>query len=150
MADISYLKRVCSSDFIEDDRKRLFQEIFLTDTIGKDIRSVLQGKTFNIYGVPWDENWVTESAKYFGGKNRPNKSFDIDVYIIGPKISWSQMLNITKTANVSITIKYEDLHWHLKKEFADYPSEDWELNSFIENKVEEIKQGKRQAKRLAK
>lgn len=150
MADISYLKRVCSSDFIEDDRKRLFQEIFLTDTIGKDIRSVLQGKTFNIYGVPWDENWVTESAKYFGGKNRPNKSFDIDVYIIGPKISWSQMLNITKTTNVSITIKYEDLHWHLKKEFADYPSEDWELNSFIENKVEEIKQAKRQAKRLAK
>ena len=42
MADISYLKRVRSSDYFEDERKKLFQEIVLTDTIGRDIRSFLQ------------------------------------------------------------------------------------------------------------
>lgn len=150
MADISYLKRVRSSDYFENERKKLFQEIVLTDTIGKDIRSFLQDKSFNTYGVPQSEKWITESAKYFGGKNCPNKSFDIDVYIIGPEISWNQMLNIIRAANSSIAIKYEDLHWLLKKEFADCPSEDWELDSFVEHKVEELERVERQAKRLAK
>ena len=60
------------------------------------------------------------------------------------------MLNIIRAANSSIDIKYEDLHWHLKKEFADCPSEDWELDSFVEHKVEELERVERQAKRLAK
>lgn len=115
MADISYLKRVRSSDYFEDERKKLFQEIVLTDTIGKDIRSFLQDKSFNTYGVPWSEKWITESAKYFGGKDCPNKSFDIDVFIIGPEISLNQMLNISEAATVSIAIKYDDLLWHLKR-----------------------------------
>lgn len=149
MADISYLKRVRSSDYFEDERRKLFQEIVLTETIGKDIRSFLQNKTFNTYGVPWSEKWITESAKYFGGKNRPTKSFDIDVYIIGPEISWNQMLNITKATAVSITIKYEDLHWHLKKEFADCPSNTRELDLFVEHKVEEKERAEQQAKSLA-
>lgn len=109
MADISYLKRVRSSDYFENGRKKLFQEIVLTDTIGKDIRSFLQDKSFNTYGVPWSEKWITESAKYFGGKDCPNKSFDIDVFIIGPEISLNQMLNISEAATVSIAIKYDDL-----------------------------------------
>ena len=59
--------------------------------------------------MPWSEKWITESAKYFGGKDCPNKSFDIDVFIIGPEISLNQMLNISEAATVSIAIKYDDL-----------------------------------------
>lgn len=149
MADISYLKRVRSSDYFEDERKKLFQEIVLADTIGRDIRSFLQNKTFNTYGVPWSEKWITESAKYFGGRNCPNKSFDIDVYIIGPEISLNQMFNITKAADVSIAIKYNELLWHLKKEFADCPSNIRELDLFVEHKVEEKERAEQQAKSLA-
>lgn len=150
MADISYLKRVRSSDYFEDERKKLFQEIVLTDTIGKDIRSFLQDKSFNTYGVPWSEKWITESAKYFGGKDCPNKSFDIDVFIIGPEISLNQMLNISEAATVSIAIKYDDLLWHLKKEFDNCPTNTRELDPFVEHKLEEKERAEQLAKKLAK
>ncbi len=150
MADISYLKRVRSSDYFEDERKKLFQKIVLTDTIGKDIRSFLQDKSFNTYGVPWSEKWITESAKYFGGKDCPNKSFDIDVFIIGPEISLNQMLNISEAATVSIVIKYDDLLWHLKKEFDNCPANTHELDPFIEHKLEEKERAEQLANNTAK
>lgn len=67
MADVSYLKESLGSQCFNNDRLRIFAKVDLTDTIGKDIRGFLEGKKLRCLGVPLDEGWVVDAAKYFGG-----------------------------------------------------------------------------------
>lgn len=148
MADTSYLKRIWESSYCESERKSSFRRIVVTDTIGKDIRDFLTDKEFRIYGAYSESSWISLAAKYFGGKNRPYKWDNLDVYIIGPEITSSELIHVLYSTNRNtIVIKYEDIRWHIEKEFPDCKSH-WNLSYYLEKKIEEKEEAIREAKRL--
>ena len=49
-----------------------------------------------------------------------------------------------------LAIKCEDLSWHLKKEFSDFPVHAIDYSAYMEEMIESIKQAERKAKQLAK
>lgn len=151
MADTSYLKEPIGTRFFDKQRKDDFAKVILTDTIGKDIRSFLNGKKFRCLGMSSDEEWISLAAKYFGGLHRPYKNEGIEVYIITPALSWSEILKLPPFIDLPIlAIKCEDLSWHLKKEFPDFPVHPIDYSAYMKEKIESIKQAERKAKQLAK
>ena len=152
MADTSYLKEPIGTRFFDKQRKEDFAKVILTDTIGKDIRSFLNGKKFRCLGISSDEEWIPLAAKYFGGIHRPSKNEGLEVYIITPRLSWNEILKLPPFTDdlPVLAIKCEDLSWHLKKEFPDFPVHAIDYSAYMEEKIESIKQAERKAKQLAK
>lgn len=58
MADTSYLKEPIGTRFFDKQRKDDFAKVILTDTIGEDIRSFLNGKKLWCLGMSSDGEWI--------------------------------------------------------------------------------------------
>lgn len=151
MTDTSYLKDPIGTTFFNKQRKEDFAKVILTDTIGKDIRSFLNGKKFRCLGNSPDESWIYLAAKHFGGIHCPFKNEGLEVYIITPRLSWNEILKLPPFTDLPVlAIKCEDLSWHLKKEFPNLPNRPYDYSAYLEEKIESIKQAEQKAKQLTK